>query len=81
MDNADFRRARPEYRKPKPGTIINTIHDEMAIYEMSPVSKSKEEKKFFLLEFLENTREKILLVDRLLTLAMADCRISVASFC
>jgi hypothetical protein len=32
MDRADLRRARPEYRKPSPGTMINTMHDEIMIY-------------------------------------------------
>ena len=38
MDSADFLRARPEYRKPRPGIISKTIHDETMIYAWSPGS-------------------------------------------
>jgi hypothetical protein len=31
IERADLRRARPEYRKPKPGTMIKTMHAEMRI--------------------------------------------------
>lgn len=32
IDRADFLRARPEYRKPRPGTIINTIAEATMMY-------------------------------------------------
>lgn len=32
MDKADFRRARPEYRNPRPGIMSRTMHDETMIY-------------------------------------------------
>jgi hypothetical protein len=32
IDRADFLRARPEYKKPRPGTMTNTRHDERMIY-------------------------------------------------
>jgi hypothetical protein len=38
MDNADFLRASPEYRKPSPGIMTRTIHDETMIYAWSPGS-------------------------------------------
>lgn len=34
--SADFRRARPEYRKPRPGGMRNTMADETRIYDWSP---------------------------------------------
>lgn len=33
---ADFLRAKPEYRKPRPGIIINTIADAIKMYAWSP---------------------------------------------
>ena len=36
IERADFLRASPEYRKPRPGTIIKTRHDEIMIYAWSP---------------------------------------------
>jgi hypothetical protein len=38
MDKADFLRASPEYRKPSPGIMSRTIHDETMIYAWSPGS-------------------------------------------
>lgn len=35
-DNADFLRARPEYRKPRPGTMMSTMADAMIMYAWSP---------------------------------------------
>ena len=32
IDKADFRRASPEYRKPSPGIISRTMHDETMMY-------------------------------------------------
>jgi hypothetical protein len=32
IDSADFLRANPEYKNPRPGIIIRTIHDETMIY-------------------------------------------------
>ena len=36
MLNADFLRARPEYRKPRPGTMSNTIADATMMKAWSP---------------------------------------------
>ena len=36
IDSADFLRARPEYRNPRPGTITKTRHDERMMYAVSP---------------------------------------------
>jgi hypothetical protein len=33
---ADLRLARPEYRKPRPGTMINTIAEATMMYALSP---------------------------------------------
>lgn len=37
-DSADFRLARPEYKKPSPGTINKTIAEATMINEVSPES-------------------------------------------
>lgn len=38
MLSADFLRARPEYRNPRPGTMRSTIADETRMYAWSPLS-------------------------------------------
>lgn len=36
MERADFLRAKPEYRKPRPGTMRSTMADATMMYEVSP---------------------------------------------
>lgn len=36
MLRADFLRARPEYRKPRPGIMVRTIAEAMMMYAWSP---------------------------------------------
>ena len=45
MDRADFLRARPEYKKPRPGTIIRTRHEEMMIYAVNANRMAAENKQ------------------------------------
>lgn len=40
-DNADFLRARPEYKKAIPGTMSKTIADETMMYAWSPALNGK----------------------------------------
>jgi hypothetical protein len=35
-DSADLRRAKPEYKKPRPGTMIKTIAEQIRMYPTSP---------------------------------------------
>lgn len=36
IDSADFRRARPEYRNPSPGTMTKTMAEATIMYAWSP---------------------------------------------
>jgi hypothetical protein len=36
MESADFLRARPEYRKPRPGIMSRTMHDATMMKAWSP---------------------------------------------